>query len=302
MHRRTSTSECWHCLIILDVIRQFGSVGLLLKIGAEDISLIPESGHDWGCGSVWTFASVYPERCVAVAGLTVPYRTVELGLEELLRTVDRDLYPKDQYPEGQWNYQRFYEESFDKATKWFDSDIGSVMRLLYSKGDPAGYKQPSFTATVTTQGGWFGGIEKPDPNWKHMPIDKTVLDEEMYSDLVQAMEETSFWGADAWYMNHKRNRAYALAKSKNEGRLHMPVLFIGAKFDVVCMTAHGGLNDRMRQLCTDLTECTIDAGHWVAEEKPEETNAAIARWLMESCKSYWPGYWTSPHVTIKSSL
>ena len=36
-------------------------------------------GHDWGCGSVWTFAAHYPEQCIAAAGMCVPYGIIELG-------------------------------------------------------------------------------------------------------------------------------------------------------------------------------------------------------------------------------
>lgn len=56
----------------------------------------------------------------------------------------------------------------------------------------------------------------------------------------------------------------------------------------------------MRKYCTDLTECEIEAGHWVAEEKPAEVSAAITRWLLESCKQFWPGYWSSPHAKSKA--
>ena len=195
---------------------------------------------------------------------------------------------------------KFYEEEFERATNWFDSDVASFMRLAYSKGDPATYRKSAFTATVAKDGGWFGGAQQPDPNWKHIPIENTVLDEEIYAELVAAMERTGFWGADSWYMNHKRNRAYSLDKWKNDGYLHMPVLFIGARFDAICATTDSTLAEPMHKYCTNLTECTIDAGHWVAEEKPEETSAAIARWLVESCKTYWPGYWSNAHIKANS--
>ena len=37
--------------------------------------------------------------------------------------------------------------------------------------------------------------------------------------------------------------------------------------------------DPMRELCSDLTYETIDCGHWMAQEKPREVNAALVRWL-----------------------
>lgn len=79
----------------------------------------------------------------------------------------------------------------------------------------------------------------------------------------------------------------------------MPVLFVEAKFDAVCATSVSRLCEPMREYCTNLTECSIDSGHWVAQEKPAETNAAITRWLVESCKSYWPGYWSNTPVKNK---
>lgn len=221
---------------------------------------------------------------------------IELGFDEIVKSVNRDIYPSDQYPFGQWSYMNFYEQDFEKATDWFDKDIASVIRLLYSKGDRAGYGKPAMTANVTKDGGWFGGSEKPDPKWKDIPIENNVLTEETYTELVAAMEKTGFRGADAWYMNHARNRTYSLEKWKNNGNLEMPVLFIHARFDGVCATLLSRICEPMRQSCSNFTECAIDAGHWVAEEKPEEVSAAITRWLVESVKEYWPGYWTNAHA------
>jgi len=39
------------------------------------------------------------------------------------------------------------------------------------------------------------------------------------------------------------------------------------------------LAEPMRTYCRNLTEETIRAGHWVAQEKPAEVNAALVKWL-----------------------
>lgn len=44
----------------------------------------------------------------------------------------------------------------------------------------------------------------------------------------------------------------------------------------------------MRKQCKNLKEAQVDASHWVAEEKPAEVNAIIARWLVEEVKGVWP--------------
>ena len=171
-----------------------------------------------------------------------------------------------------------------------------MLKALYRKGLPESYGKVAGTANVTKDGGWFGGGEKPNPKFRDIPLSDTVLDEETFNELVAAMEKTGFRGADAWYMNHTPNRTYTLEKRKNDGYLNMPVLFIHARWDGVCATVLSTMCEPMRKLCPDLTETVIDSGHWVAEEKPEETNAAIARWLAESVKEYWPGYWTNAHA------
>ena len=59
-------------------------------------------GHDWGAGLVWSFAAHHPEACAGVVNMCVPYRTIEFGLEALVATVNRERYPVDKYPNGQW--------------------------------------------------------------------------------------------------------------------------------------------------------------------------------------------------------
>ncbi|KJX97918.1 hypothetical protein TI39_contig453g00031 [Zymoseptoria brevis] len=158
---------------------------------------------------------------------------------------------------------------------------------------------PAHTANVVKDGGWFGGVEKPDPNWKKIPASAIVIDEEVYAELVAAMEKTGFWGADSWYSNHEANRKYFFEKAKNDGYIHMPTLFIQAKYDTICDTVNSRLAEPQRKYCTNLTEASIDAGHWVPQEKPAEVNGIIARWTVESCKQFWPGYWQRGFVKSK---
>jgi hypothetical protein len=78
--------------------------------------------------------------------------------------------------------------------------------VFYTKGDPSGIGKPAATATTVRDGGWRGGGEKPDPAWKQIPSSAMCIDEELYEELVTAMETTGWYGADAWYMNHARNK------------------------------------------------------------------------------------------------
>ena len=60
----------------------------------------------------------------------------------------------------------------------------------------------------------------------------------------------------------------------------MPSLFIHASYDYVCdTTSSPKFAQPMRELCKNLTEERIDCGHWMAQEKPEELNKNLGKWL-----------------------
>ena len=71
-------------------------------------------GHDWGSPVAWNVALHHPDRVAAVASLCVPFGFSGRP-EDLEYAINRKLYPADEYPAGQWDYQLFYYENFDKA-------------------------------------------------------------------------------------------------------------------------------------------------------------------------------------------
>ncbi|MCB1748738.1 MAG: alpha/beta hydrolase [Gammaproteobacteria bacterium] len=238
-------------------------------------------GHDWGSPTVWNLARLHPERCHAVANLCVPYFTIENGLDYVVDLVDRALYPAEEYPAGQWDYMRFYEENFARATATFEADPYLTVKLLFRKGDPADAGKPAFTAGVRRQGGWFGPLDRaPD-----MPRDDDVVSEADLEIYAEALRRNGFFGPDSYYMNHAANAAWTAGKPE---RLSLPVLFLGARYDYVCETATSGLAEPMRARCDHLTEYLVDSGHWMAQEQPQAVNAALARWLAGSVSEVWP--------------
>ncbi|ETI26382.1 hypothetical protein G647_03159 [Cladophialophora carrionii CBS 160.54] len=244
-------------------------------------------GHDWGCGPLWALASHHPEVCRAMVGISVPYRTLELGLSALLELIDRDLYPEKEFPYGQWDYQVFYEREPKALDRQFEANLPVLLKLVYGRGNAAAGKSPARTAQVTKHGGWFGGPGAPVPDF---PLDKTVLDQEMLDALVASAKKKGWHGATAWYLNHAANRKYTLEKSVNGGVLKMPVLFVHTEYDAVCQTVYNPrLMDEMRKNCEKLTEFVIKAGHWGALECPEEVNSGIVDWVRKDVKEWWPG-------------
>jgi pimeloyl-ACP methyl ester carboxylesterase len=253
-------------------------IELIDALGAEKAVWV---GHDWGAPVVWSLAQQHPERCHGVATLCVPYIPDGFAPEKIIPLVDRTLYPADQLPAGQWDYMLFYRENFAAACAAFDGDVRAMVKAAFRAGNPAGKGQPAGTAFTRARGGWFGpGATAPD-----LPRDEAVLTEEDEHRYVAALERNGFFGPDSWYMNGEANMAYA-ARAKSP-RLTMPTLFLHAAYDYVCWTLDGRLTEPMRANCSNLTEAVVESGHWMAQEKPRQVNAALARWLAAQFPALW---------------
>ena len=239
-------------------------------------------GHDWGSPVVWSVASHHPDRCHGVANLCVPYFPKGFGPRAVADLIDRAIYPAAEFPAGQWEYQLFYRENFEKAHAAFEADVEATVKALFRKGDPAGQGKPSRTAFVRKDGGWFGGR----PAAPDLPRDTDVLTEADFRTYAAALKRNGFFGPDSWYMNPEANAAYA-ETSVNDGRLDMPVLFLHGQYDYTCETVTSRLAEPMRQGCPDLTEAVVPTGHWMAQENPVAVNAALARWIATKLPSVW---------------
>ncbi|MGY9056992.1 MAG: alpha/beta fold hydrolase [Alphaproteobacteria bacterium] len=199
-------------------------LGLLDALGAEKAVWV---GHDWGSPTVWCLASHHPERCHAVANLCVPYATLERGLASSLALVDRETYPEDEFPYGQWEYQRFYEDHFTLAIAPFEANPYNAVKALFRKGVPGFDRRKWRSAHVYKDGGWFGGAaEAPD-----VPMDGDVVTVQDLSIYAAALTRNGSFGSASWYMNHAANEEYA-ASVANDGVLAMPVLFLAAAYDI----------------------------------------------------------------------
>ena len=86
--------------------------------------------------------------------------------------------PEAEYPAGQWEYMRFYEENFPAATAPMDANPANFARAIFRKGSPEGMGQPAGTAMVRKTGGWLGGVlEAPE-----VPRDDDVISESELGD------------------------------------------------------------------------------------------------------------------------
>jgi pimeloyl-ACP methyl ester carboxylesterase len=241
-------------------------------------------GHDWGGPVAWSLAAQEAGRCRAVVSLCVPYVKEGFALQNLISLVDREVYPVERFPDGQWSYWRFYRERFDQAAADFEADVAATVALLYRAGRPAAMERPARSSGVVADGGWFGGAHRAPV----VPRDTSMLTEDDFAAVVAGLSGNGFRGPDAWYVNDEANIEYA-AQAPDGGRLAMPALFVHAAWDATCDTVRGRLAEPMRADCADLTETTVDAGHDLMLERPAEVNAAIEEWLTAEFGSRPPG-------------
>ncbi len=261
--------------IVCDMIELVDALGIAKPVWV---------GHDWGSAVVWGIASHHPERCLAVASLCVPYYGIERGLDSVLPLIDRTLYPEVEYPAGQWEYMRFYEENFARACSVFDASPENLVRTLFRAGNPDNRGKPNATALVRKTGGWFGGADAaPD-----LPRDPSVLTEADAAAYASALRRNGFFGPDSWYMNHAANAAYA-GEALNGSYLDMPVLLLEAEYDYTCDCVGSRLAEPGRIYCRNLTTRQVPSGHWMAQERPREVNAHILNWIARQVPMHWPG-------------
>jgi pimeloyl-ACP methyl ester carboxylesterase len=103
----------------------------------------------------------------------------------------------------------------------------------------------------------------------------TALGEPVMSDadlsvFVAAFEKSGFTGSINWYRNLDRNW-HILAGV--DPIVHQPALMIYGDRDRVAKS------ERLEEFVPNVDVVNLDCGHWIQQEKPEETNQAILNWL-----------------------
>ncbi len=236
-------------------------VGLIKALGEEQAILI---GHDWGAPIVWTTALRYPDCIRAVAGLSVPY----LGrgnrpIIELFREVYKDRF--------------FYQLYFQKpgiAEAELEADPAASLRMIYygASGDSTSESR-TFLAKKGPDATFLEGMIDPDPlpSW---------LSEEDIAYYAGEFKRAGFRGGLNRYRNQERD--WEALSDLSGKKITQPALFIaGSKDPVLDFMPGVKLPDLMDPHYTDLRGKIIieGGGHWIQQERPQETNNALLDFL-----------------------
>ncbi|KAI2643563.1 putative epoxide hydrolase [Xylaria nigripes] len=269
--------------------------GMMALLKAQNRDAAIWVGHDWGAGVVSSVATQHPEVVKALITMCVPYRSIELGWKPLLASINRDLYPAAEYELGQWDYMKKYEEDFEECVAWFEIDMAGFCKFSMQLAPVPTTRFTDMTSTSRKRG-WLGGMAKPPPVEETGP---PPIAPDVFASFSSDMQRTRMWAACAYYMHHKRNAEYNGSKP---GTLTQPVMFIHAAHDLVCDTKTSRLPEPMREACSNLTEVTIESGHFPHYQKPDEVNAALCRFILQELPSEWPGFWDRGYVNRKTTV
>jgi pimeloyl-ACP methyl ester carboxylesterase len=231
-------------------------------------------GHDLGSPVIGALAAHHPKRVRGVVFASVPYSPESFALPSLLPLIDRKVYPANEYPDGQWDYYRFYLTHFDQTVTDFNADISASLSVIYRRGDPKSVGTVSRSAGVTRNGGWFGAAHRAPS----VAPDTALWPAPDFQALIEAFRITGFRPGNSWYLNDAANIAYAHS-APGGGRLIQPVLFVNGDFDGICDITRTRLGDPMKKTCKDLTVKSLPAGHWLPLECKAEFVGAVRSWL-----------------------
>ena len=226
-------------------------------------------GHDWGAPIAWNTARLHPDKVSAVTGLSVPYTPV--GPDNTL-AMWRELYTNQK----KFFYQVYFDDNRGGAEAELGADSARSLRMIYYMA--SGQRPDGLRGLVTDKPAdakMLDGLIDPDP----FPDWCTPEDFEIYA----AAFDISGWHG---VLNRYRAQPFDAADLGQipGGELGQPAAFIGGSLDPVRDFMPGmDVFDLAPASCTDYRGTTIidGAGHWVQQEAPAETNAALDAFVNE---------------------
>lgn len=218
-------------------------IALLDHYGYEDAAFV---GHDWGAMVVWWLTLLHPNRVNGVINLSVPYQ--ERGERPWIEWME-EIFGGDYY------FVHFNRQP-GVADAVLEENRSQFLRNMFRKNEPPRAPEPGMAminlATAET------------------PLGEPIMSDSELAVFVSAFETAGFTGSINWYRNLDRNW-HLLADV--DPIIQQPALMIYGDRDVIPQS------DRLTEFVPNVEVVNLDCGHWIQQEKPEETNRAILKWL-----------------------
>jgi pimeloyl-ACP methyl ester carboxylesterase len=218
-------------------------VALLDHYGYDDATFV---GHDWGAMVVWGLTLLHPGRVNKVINLSLPYQ-------------ERGEVPWIEFMEAVLGGD-FYFVHFNRqpgvADAVFEENTARFLRNLYRKNEPPRAPRP--------------GMALIDLARAETPLGEPVMSDGELAVLVSAFESSGFTGGVNWYRNLDRNWRLL---ADVDPVIQQPALMIYGDRDPVAKS------EKLTQFVPRVDVVSLDCGHWIQQEMPEELNRLITKWL-----------------------
>lgn len=218
-------------------------IALLDHYGYEDATFV---GHDWGAMVVWWLTLLHPNRVNNVINLSVPYQ--ERGERPWIEWME-EIFGDDYY------FVHFNRQP-GVADAVLEENTSKFLRNMFRKNEPPRAPQPGMAMINLARA--------------ETPLGEPIMSDSELAVFVSAFESSGFTGSINWYRNLDRN--WHLLADKDP-IIQQPTLMIYGDRDVIPKF------ERLTEFVPNVTVVNLDCGHWIQQEKPEETNQAILKWL-----------------------
>lgn len=230
-----------------DIANLTGDLAALLDhFGYSDAVFV---GHDWGANVVWGMALLHSSRVSKLVALALPYQ--ERGEIPWVMLIERIMGPD--------HYMVHFNRRPGVADAILDQNRSQFLRNLYRKNEPLKAPESGMIMINLAKAETAAG-------------DPVMTDAEL-SVLDTAFEASGFTGSINWYRNLDRN--WRLLAAVDPIVPH-PALMIYGDRDVIPKSPN------LSDFVPNVDVVRLDAGHWIQEERPEETTKEILNWLIRT--------------------
>ena len=203
-------------------------------------------GHDWGASVVWSMALLHPERVTKMINLCLPYQV--RGEKPWIDFMEEFL--------GEDYYFVHFNKQPGVAYTILDDNVTQFMNNLYRKNVPT--QAPS------------EGMEMINLAKSSTALGEPVMSDSDLSVYISGFEKNGFTPSINWYRNLNRNWDLLGEVSPI---VYQKTLMVYGEKDVIPPLPN------IQEFVPNIEVQTLDTGHWIQEERPEELNQMILNWL-----------------------
>ena len=220
-------------------------IALLDHYGYEDATFV---GHDWGAMVVWWLTLLHPDRVNKVINLSIPYQ--ERGERPWIEWME-EIFGDDYY------FVHFNRQP-GVADAVLEENTSRFLRNMFRKNVPPTPPQPGMAMINLARA--------------ETPLGEPIMSDSELDVFASAFESAGFTGSINWYRNLDRN--WRLLADVNP-IIQQPALMIYGERDLIPKS------ETLKDFVPNVDVISLDCGHWIQQEMPEETNQAIINWLEE---------------------